>query len=116
MMPGFLTALMLACSGWIALSLAMDRHYADIHGRGKEPDVRSRRVLRAIGTLALLASFAVSVMLKGWTIGAVLCLGTMTAGALVLVLLLSYVPHRVTAGGKVAAASSILFGLIWLAR
>lgn len=111
---GFMTALMLACSGWIALSLAMDRHYADVHGRGKEPDAAMRRVFRIAGSLALLAVFAVSVAMEGWTIGAVLCLGTMTAGALLLVLLLSYAPHRVMVGGKFAAASSILCGLTWL--
>jgi hypothetical protein len=111
---GFITALMLACSGWIALSLAMDRHYADVHGRGKEPDAGTRRLFRIAGSFALLAVFAISVVLEGWTIGPVLCLGTMTAGALLLVLLLSYAPHRVTVGGKLAATSSILFGLTWL--
>ena len=111
---GFITALTLACSGWIALSLAMDRHYADVHGRGKEPDAGTRRLFRIAGSLALLAVFAISVALEGWTIGTVLCQGIMTAGALLFVLLLSYAPHRVMVGGKFAAASSILCGLTWL--
>ena len=111
---GFATGLMLACCGWTALSLAMDRHYADIHGRGKEPSMVVRRLFRAMGTLALLAVFAVCVMLEGWTIGPVLCLGTLTAAALMLVLLLSYAPHRVVTGGKIAAAASVLLGASWL--
>lgn len=111
---GFATGLMLACCGWTALSLAMDRHYADIHGRGKEPGMATRRLFRAMGTLALLAAFAVCVALEGWTIGPVLCLGTLTAAALILMLLLSYVPHRVIASGKVAAVASLLLGAGWL--
>lgn len=111
---GFSAGLMLACCGWAALSLAMDRHYADIHGRGKEPSVATRRLFRAMGTLALLAVFAICVALEGWTIGPVLCLGTLTAAALLLVLLLSYAPHRVVAGGKIAVVASLLFGVRWL--
>lgn len=111
---GFATGLMLACCGWTALSLTMDRHYSDIHGRGKEPSMAVRQLFRAIGTLALLTAFAVCVALEGWTIGPVLCLGTLTAAALILVLLLSYAPHRVVIGGKIAAAASLLLGAGWL--
>lgn len=111
---GFVTALMFACCGWTALSLAMDRHYADIHGRGREPSAGTRRVFRVIGTLALSMAYAICVTLKGWTIGAVLFLGTLTAAALLLMLLLSYAPHRVVAGGKLAATASLLFGAGWL--
>lgn len=111
---GFATGLMLACCGWTSLSLAMDRHYADVHGRGKEPSPAARRLFRAMGAAALLAAFAVCVVLQGWTIGAVLCLGMLTAAALMLVLLLSYAPRRVVAGGKIAAAAALLLGAGWL--
>jgi hypothetical protein len=111
---GFAAGLALAYSGWTALSLGMDRHYADIHGRDKEPDQRGCKRYRLIGTLALIATFAVSVRLEGWTIGAVLCLGTMTTGALLLVLLLTYAPHRAVLFGKSAGLLSILLGLAWL--
>lgn len=111
---GFISGLAFAYAGWTALSIGMDRHYSDIHGRGKEPDDRTRKQCRLLGTLALIATFAVSVKLEGWTVGAVLCLGTMTAGALLVVLLLTYAPHRAIKFGKVAALLSVVLGMVWL--
>lgn len=110
---GFIAALTLAYGGWTALSLGMDRHYADIHGRGKEPKQGERNLYRMLGTLALLATYAISVKLQGWTVGSVLCLGTMTAGALLLVLLLTYAPHRTVLAGKVAAGFAALLSVLW---
>lgn len=111
---GFTTALMLACGGWMALGLGMDRHYADAYGRGAVPIDRTRALLRLSGALALMMVFALSVMLQGWTIGTVLCLGTLTLGAWAVVLLLAYAPHRALACGKVFAVSALLLGLGWL--
>ncbi|WP_293775781.1 DUF3325 domain-containing protein [uncultured Oxalicibacterium sp.] len=111
---GFLTSLAFAYGGWTALSIGMDRHYADMHGRGKEPDQRIRRICRLLGTLALLLTFAACVYLQGWTVGAVLCLGTMTMSALLLVLLLTYAPQRAIQGGQVAAVLGMLFGVLWM--
>lgn len=111
---GFIAALAMAYGGWTALSLGMDRHYSDIYGRGKEPQQSERNLYRMLGTLALLATYAISVKLQGWTVGSVLCLGTMTAGALLLVLLLTYAPQRTIFAGKVAVALAILLGAVWL--
>ena len=47
-MFGFIASLALAYGGWTALSLGMDRHYADIHGRGKEPQQRERNRYRTV--------------------------------------------------------------------
>ena len=112
---GFVSALAFACAGWAVLSLGMDRYYADIHGRGKAPDRAMRRCSRTIGAFALLASFVVAVGLEGWTVGAVLCLGTMTAGAMLLVLLLTYAPQRVAVVAKAAGLLALLFGWAWFA-
>ena len=112
---GFMSGLAFACAGWAALSLGMDRHYADIYGRGKEPTPRARRHYRALGGLALLTTFFVDVKLEGWSIGAVLCLGTMVSAALLLVLLLSYVPQRVVLFCKAAGLFAFLFGAVWFA-
>jgi len=111
---GFISGLAFAYAGWSALSIGMDRHYSDIHGRGKEPDQRTRNQCRLLGTLALIATFAVSVKLEGWTVGAVLCLGILTAGALLLVLLLTYAPHRAIKFGKLAGFLSVLSCIAWL--
>lgn len=111
---GFISGLAFAYAGWTSLSIGMDRHYSDIHGRGKEPGPRMRRQCRLLGTLALGATFAVSVKLQGWTVGAVLCLGILTAGALLLVLLLTYAPHRAIKFGKLAGFLSVLSCIVWL--
>lgn len=111
---GVISGLAFAYAGWTALSVGMNRHYADMHGRGQEPDPRTRQQCRLLGTLALIATFAVSVKLEGWTIGAVFCLGIMTAGALLLVMLLTYAPHRAIRFGKAAALLSVVLGMLWL--
>ncbi|RBA23554.1 DUF3325 domain-containing protein [Herminiimonas fonticola] len=112
---GFISGLAFAYAGWTALSIGMDRHYADIHGRGTEPDQGMRNQARMTGTLALIATFAICVKLEGWTVGSVLCLGTMTAGALLLVLQLTYAPQRVMRTGKISLISGVALGLCWLA-
>lgn len=111
---GFISGLAFACAGWATLSVAMDRHYAEIYGRGKEASMRTRRKCRLVGTLALLATYAVSVKLQGWTVGSVLCLGTLVAAGLSLVLLLSYAPQRVVLFGVFTGILAFVLGLIWL--
>ncbi|RFB67347.1 MULTISPECIES: DUF3325 domain-containing protein [unclassified Herbaspirillum] len=96
----FLATLALTYSAWVALSLAMDRHYADINGRGTEPSAVRRKRGRWLGTLALTAAFAVCVRDSGWGIGPVAWLGTMTVAALLLVLQLCYAPKSVPRTGK----------------
>ncbi len=96
----FLATLTLTYSAWVALSLAMDRHYADINGRGTEPSAVRRKRGRWLGTLALTAAFAVCVRDSGWGIGPVAWLGTMTVAALLLVLQLCYAPKSVPRAGK----------------
>ncbi|WP_016836236.1 DUF3325 domain-containing protein [Herbaspirillum lusitanum] len=88
----FLATLALTYSAWVALSLAMDRHYADI-------------------TLALTAAFAVCVRDSGWGIGPVAWLGTMTVAALLLVLQLCYAPKSVPRTGKPALWLALLLTL-----
>jgi len=109
---GFLSALAFACTGWAAFGLAMDRHYADIHGRGKEPTPGARKYCRALGILALLATFAIGVKLAGWSVGPVLSLGTLVAAALLLVLLLTYQPQHLVWFGRVTGTVAILFGVL----
>ena len=107
----FLATLTLAYSAWVALSLAMDRHYADIHGRGAEPGALLRQRGRWLGTLALIAAFAVCVRDSGWGIGPVVWLGTMTVAALLLVLQLCYAPRSVLRTGKPALLLAIVLTL-----
>lgn len=107
----FLATLALAYSAWVALSLAMDRHYADIHGRGAEPSAAQRRRGRWLGTLALAAALAVCIDNSGWSIGPVAWLGSMTMAALLLVLQLSYAPRSVPRTGKPVLALAVLLAV-----
>ncbi len=104
----FLATLALTYSAWVALSLAMDRHYADIHGRGAEPSAVLRQRGRLLATLALAAALAVCVRDSGWGIGPVAWLGTMTLAALLLVLQLCYAPKSVPRTGKPALWLALL--------
>lgn len=108
----FLATLALTYSAWVALSLAMDRHYADIHGRGTEPSAQLRKRGRWLGTLALTAAFAVCVHDSGWGIGPVTWLGTMTIAALLLVLQLCYAPKSVV---RVAKPTLIIAAVLTIA-
>src|SRR3546814_12538000 len=56
-MLSFATEWTLAYCGFTALSLGMDRHHADIHGRGSVPGKQQRIRLQASGPLALMASY-----------------------------------------------------------
>jgi len=108
----FLATLALTYSAWVALSLAMDRHYADIHGRGAEPGAQLRKRGRWLGSLALTLAFIICVRDSGWGIGPVAWLGTMTVAALLLVLQLCYAPRSVMGTGKPAL---VLAGLLVIA-
>jgi len=97
-----------ALAGFAALALAMDRHFEDSCGRGREPG-RMRPWLRVGGSAALLLSLAASLSLAGPAQGWVLWCGVLTADAWVLALLLSYAPRRAPRcallAGAVAAAA-----------
>jgi hypothetical protein len=114
--PVVVTAWCTAFSGFAALGLAMDRHHEDSYGRGSSPGAR-RVWLRVAGTLGLLLSLAACLAIQGPTQGWVLWLGVLTAGALVLVGVLSYAPRRAallaTVAGAVAALTALL-ALAWL--
>lgn len=105
--PLLLTAWCTAFAGFTALSLAMDRHHEDSYGRGKSPGAR-RSWLRGAGVLGLLLSLATCLALKGPAQGWVLWFGVLTAGALVVVGMLSYAPRR---AALLAATASALAAL-----
>lgn len=96
-----------AISGFTALSLAMDRHYEDAYGRGREPG-RWRPWLRVAGSLGVLLSLFACLAIEGPAQGWVLWLGVLTAGALAVVLLQTYAPRRALAAGLACAALGML--------
>jgi hypothetical protein len=110
-LPLATAALLAAFSGFTALGLAMDRHWEDAFGRGRDAG-SARTWLRAGGTLGLLLSLWASLALQRNAQGWVLWFGAMTAGALAVVLLMTYWPRRARAAGLAAAAGLALAGTI----
>jgi hypothetical protein len=110
---GFLLALGLAYCAWRALALAMDRHYAELHGRGAEPAPPVRRRLRQLGVLGLVASLAVTMRMQGWSVGMVAGLGVLTLSALLQVLALTYWPTRGPALTRVVLFALPVLLLLW---
>lgn len=95
-------------AGLAALSLAMERHYADIHGRGATPPAAARRSLRMGGGLALLSALAAALRNGSTSHGILLWLGGLTAAAIALVLLLSYTPRLTARSALLSAALAML--------
>jgi hypothetical protein len=111
-----LTGIALAYSGLGALSSTMDRHYAQLHGRGAEPSTRTRVQMTLLGASAIAASFAACIASDGWHLGPVLWFGALTASAIALTLLLHYAPRHAL-GLSIAAQTVALLcagpGLMW---
>lgn len=109
-MTGTLLALSLALAynGMAALCLAMDRHYAQLRGRGTAPSTALRRWLRVAGALCLLLSGTACVADSGWAIGSVLWAGELTAGALFVTVLWTYSART----ALVLGTASLMAGLL----
>lgn len=78
-----LLALTLSFSAFTALSLAMEKHQHDLHGKAAASSAR-RMQWRVLGWALLTVAFALCVVDHGWAMGPVLWLGTMTLGGVVL--------------------------------
>ncbi|HDS1532448.1 TPA: DUF3325 domain-containing protein [Stenotrophomonas maltophilia] len=78
-----LLALTLSFSAFTALSLAMEKHQHDLHGKAAAAPAR-RMQWRVLGWALLTAAFALCVADHGWAMGPVLWLGAMTVGGVAL--------------------------------
>jgi hypothetical protein len=108
-----IAALSSAAGGFTALSLAMDRHWEGLHGRGNLPGDGTRRLLRWSGAGGLLVSLLVCLNVWGASQGWVAWAGVLTAAAISLVLVLSYAARAIVrvgwaAGGVSAAAVTLV--------
>lgn len=112
-----LAALTSALGGFAALSLAVDRHWEGLHGRGNVPSDSTRRKLRWSGSGGLLVSLLVCLFVWGATQGWVAWAGMLTAAAIGLVLVLSYAGRAVVRVGWAAAGvSAAALALVLLGR
>ena len=110
-----LASAVLAYSGFAAKGLSIDRHYADLHGRGKEPDAATRLRLRGIGWLALALSFVACIGACGWHIGPVLWCGVLSVAAWSVTLLLQYAPRRVAQSAWIGIPAALAAAALLLA-
>lgn len=81
-------AWLLAMLGFTALALSMDRHHRDVFS--VLPTPWRRRVLRAAGWVALLASVSCSIFSWGLAYGVITGFGVLAAGAAPPLFWLSY--------------------------
>ncbi len=109
-----LAALGAAVSGWIALSLAMSRHWQNLYGRGTEPSKQQSRALQAAGAAGLLVSNPVCLFIWGGAQGWIAWLGLLTAMALAAAWVLSYAPRKanmLAAGCALFAGGALACGI-----
>lgn len=90
-----LAAFALSLAGFAALALSLERHHADIHGRGSMPARGAVARLRLAGAVALALAWALHVAAQGGPLGTVAWVGTLTASAIAVALGLSYAPRAV---------------------
>ena len=102
----------LCYAGLSALCLAMDRHYADLHGRGAEPPAPLRRRLQWTGSLALAAALAWAMHIAGGGYGLVYWVGSLTGCGLLLIWLLPYAPHQAMRLARVAGGAAVLAAVL----
>jgi len=102
--------LLLAFSGFVALSLTMKRHYVDIYGRGEASEPVQRR-LTAAGWIVLVFALSLLIGVEGFGYGLILWFGSLTASAWILVLMLNYAARGIVP----MALSCALLALVLLA-
>ena len=85
-------ALLLSYAGMTGLSLAMKRHHDQVWRRQRA--VWETPALRLIGTSLLVLALALSVREWGGSVGVVVWLGLVSAGALLVAWLLAFRPRQ----------------------
>ena len=90
-----LFSFILSFCGFVALSLAMKRHYAQIRAEGNSLLVTQKIVSQVIGFACLISACGLCMKSEGVSLGLVYWAGILTAVALLQTLLLSYRPQWV---------------------
>ena len=98
----------LCYAGLSCLCLAMDRHHADLHGRGMAPPPQLRRRLQWGGALALAFALAWAMHIAGAGYGAVFWIGSVTGCGLLLIWLLPYAPYQARRLARASGVAALL--------
>lgn len=102
----------LAFVGFVALSLAMKRHFSQLQPRGKKLSPQQVVVFRIVGYLCLLLAGVLCIMAQGVAVGLVLWIGIVTVAALLQSLLLTYRPKKVMMISLLTLAVGIITGIV----
>lgn len=115
--PACVAGLGFAIGGFVWLALAMDRHHADMFGRGSVPAPARVARLRGQGAIALVLSLCACVLAEGWAFGAVYWAGLLTVGALAVVGAFAWAPHATPrlARVSIAVGAAAAMASPWLA-
>jgi len=102
--------------GFMWLAQAMDRHHADMFGRGSAPAPALVARLRWQGSLALALALAACVLAEGWAFGVVYWAGLLTLGALAVVGAFAWAPHATPrlARASIAVGMAAAMASPWL--
>lgn len=98
----------LAFVGFIALSLAMSRHFSQMRLWRKKRSKQEVLALQVMGYLCLLIAGAICMMNQGIAVGLVFWLGIATVAALLQSLLLTYRPKQAIIIGLATLALGVL--------
>lgn len=109
MLSAFFGGTLLAYGGMVALCQGLERHYKQVWG--KVPGIARRRLLRALGWLALVLSFAACVASWGWAMGPVGWFGQISLAGFALVMLLPYAPRL---SAWLVPVGALAWGVGWL--
>lgn len=105
--PACVAGLGFAVGGFTWLAQAIDRHHADMFGRGAEP-ARSRVTrLRWQGVLALMLALVACVQAEGWAFGVIYWAGLLTLSALTVVGAFAWAPRATPRLARVAIALGV---------
>lgn len=107
-------ALALSYAGMAGLSLAMDRHYEQVTGRGEVPLARRRMLRASSGALLALALLACTGA-WGATVGFTAWWGFLTAGGVLVAWLMAYRPRQAVASAGAALVLGLAVGIGTLA-
>lgn len=107
-------ALALSFAGMAALAFAMERHHEQLTA-AMEISAALARLLRAVGAGLLAAAVMPCVQAWGWSVGIVAWLGWLSAGALLVVALISIAARGAAAAACILAAAAAIMAAVWSA-
>lgn len=114
--PACVAGLGFTVGGFTWLAQAIDRHHADMFGRGSVPAPARVVRLRWQGALALVLALAACVLAEGWAFGVIYWAGLLTLGALTVVGAFSWAPAATSRLARMSIAVGVVAAMAapWL--